>query len=116
MGEYSATLFCSFVANVTGIKFYEGHLHLQSVMRVLFEREFSNPHDSNAILVKLVLPEDCVILGHLERRVSSTIAPLMDRNLAGFIMRGCVSIESAWCSTLILGRYYICGWYALEFR
>ena len=39
-----------------GIKFYKGHLHLRSVMRVLFEREFSNPHDSNAILVKLVLP------------------------------------------------------------
>ena len=73
----AATLFCSFVTNVTGIKFYEGHLHLRSVTRVLFEREFSNPHDSNAILVKLVLPEDCVILGHLERRVSSIIAPLM---------------------------------------
>ena len=56
MGEYSATLCCSFVANVDGIKFYEGHLHLRSVMRVLFEREFSKPHDSNAILVKLVLP------------------------------------------------------------
>ena len=26
------------------------------VMRVLFERELSNPHDSNGILVKLVLP------------------------------------------------------------
>ena len=32
------------------------HLHLRSVKHVLFEREFSNPHDSNAILVKLVLP------------------------------------------------------------
>ena len=66
-------------------------------MHIQFEREFSNPHDNNAILVKLVLPEDCVILGHLERCGSSTIAPL---NLAGFIMHGCVSVESAWCSTL----------------
>ena len=45
------------------------------------------------ILVKLVVPEDYVILGHLERRASSTVAPLMDRNLARFIMRGCISIE-----------------------
>ena len=51
-----AVLFQSFIANVDGIKFYEGHLHLRSVMRVLFERELSNPHDSNGILVKLVLP------------------------------------------------------------
>ena len=42
-----AVLFQSFIANVDGIKFYEGHLHLRSVMRVLFERELSNPHDSN---------------------------------------------------------------------
>ena len=57
-GGYSATLCCSFVANVDGIKFYEGHLHLRSIMRVLFEREFSNPYDSNAILVRLVLPTE----------------------------------------------------------
>ena len=39
MGEYSATLFCSFVANVKGIKFYEGHIHLQSLTPV-FVAEF----------------------------------------------------------------------------
>ena len=36
MIEYSSTLFCSLEANVTGIKFYEGLVYLQSLCRVEF--------------------------------------------------------------------------------
>ena len=36
MNKYSSTLFCSLEANVTGIKFYEGLVHLQSLCRVEF--------------------------------------------------------------------------------
>jgi len=47
MVEYSTSLFCSLKASVTGIKFYEGQVHLQSLMYVEFEREFGNPYDSH---------------------------------------------------------------------
>ena len=54
MIEYSSTLFCSLEANVTGIKFYEGLVHLQSLCRVEF--------------VIRVLPEKRVVLGHVEKQ------------------------------------------------
>ena len=50
-----------------------------------FERDFACLHDCNAVFVKF---EDGVVLGHLEQHVSAAIAPLMDRNIPGFIIRG----------------------------
>ena len=62
MIEYSSTLFCSLEANVTGIKFYEGLVHLQSLCRVEF--------------VIRVLPEKRVVLGHVEKRVGAATISL----------------------------------------
>ena len=42
---------------ITGIKFYEGLDHLQSLCRVEFERDYSCLQDKNAIFVIRVLPE-----------------------------------------------------------
>lgn len=60
MAEYSASLFCSLKASVTGIKFYEGRVHLRSLMCVEFEQEFGNPYDRHAVLVKL---SSCIAAG-----------------------------------------------------
>ena len=90
MAEYSTTLFCSFEANVEGIKFYEGHLRLQSLMRVVLVRDLGNTHDCSAVAVKLVRPYGNALLGHLERHVAAAIASLMDRHLTGLIICGFV--------------------------
>ena len=62
MIEYSSSLFCSLEANVTGIKFYEGLVHLQSLCRVEF--------------VIRVLPEKRVVLGHVEKRIGAATISL----------------------------------------
>ena len=67
MIEYSSTLFCSLEENVTGIKFYEGLVHLQSLCRVEFERDY---------FVIRVLPEKRVVLGHVEKRVGAATISL----------------------------------------
>ena len=76
MIEYSSTLFCSLEVNVTGIKFYEGLVHLQSLCRVEFERDYSCLQDKNAIFVIRVLPEKRVVLGHVEKRVGAATISL----------------------------------------
>ena len=70
MAEYSSTLFCSFEANVVGLKFYEGHLHLQCLMRVVLMRDFGNTHDCSAVAVKFAPLYGNVLLGHLERHMT----------------------------------------------
>ena len=80
-------LFCSFSANVTGIKFYNAWRDLHSMMRVTFRREYHNIHDSNAIVV---LTYDNKELGHLERPVAAAVAPLYDSQLPGFRIVGYV--------------------------
>ena len=64
---------------------YPGVGELQSLKPIKFERDRSCVQDSNAILVKF---ENGLILGHLEQHISAAIAPLMDRNSSGFIIRG----------------------------
>ena len=81
---------CSFEANVVGIKFYEGHLRLQSLMRVVLVRNLGNTHDCSTVAVKLAPPYGNALLGRLERHVAAAIASLMDRHLAGLIIRGFV--------------------------
>ena len=82
MVEYSTTLSCSIEANVMGIKFYEGYLHLKPLQRVELVREFRNPHDRSAVAVRLLLPHGSVMLGHLEQHVAAVISSLMDENAA----------------------------------
>ena len=76
MIEYSSTLFCSLEANVTGIKFYEGLVHLQSLCRVEFERDYSCLQDKYEIFVIRVIPEKRVVLGHVEKRVGAATISL----------------------------------------
>ena len=45
--------YCSFTANIMGIKFYEGLAKLHSMMNVQVKRESGNVHDANAIVVQL---------------------------------------------------------------
>ena len=47
----------------------EGCVYLQSQTHVQFEWEFSNLQDNNAILVKLILTEDCVVYTESPREV-----------------------------------------------
>ena len=63
--------------------FYEGHVQLQSLMRVQFEHKSSNPYDRNAIVVKF---DDHTVLGHLERRIAAAIALLMGISLPGLVI------------------------------
>ena len=79
--------FCSFLANVMGIKFYDAWWNLHSMMRVTFRREYDNIHDNNVITV---LTYDNKELGHLERPVAAAIAPLHDLQLPGFRIVGYV--------------------------
>ena len=74
-------LFCSFSANVTGIKFYDAWRDLHSMMRVTFRREYHNIHDSIY---------DNKELGHLERPVVAAIASLYGSQLPGFRIVGYV--------------------------
>ena len=83
--EYSS-LFCSFAANVTGIKFYPGRRQLHSMMQVAFEREPENVYDPNSIVV--LTSDTNAKLGHLERSVAIALAPLLDLHLPGFRIIG----------------------------
>ena len=49
MTELSSTLFCSILANVMGIMFYDGLPHLKSLQHVQLERDRSSFQDTNAI-------------------------------------------------------------------
>ena len=91
-------LFCSFSANVTGIKFYDGWRDLHSMMRVTFRREYDNIHDNNAIVVLTYDMYDNKELGHLERPVAAAIAPLHDLQLPGFRIVGYVQ----YCQTICM--------------
>ena len=81
--EY-AVEYCSFTAKVMGIKFYTGLGKLHSMMNVRIKREFGNVHDANAILVQLKSGE---MLGHLEQKHASVLAPIMDSHLPGLVIK-----------------------------
>lgn len=58
--------YCSFTANVCGIKFYSGLQELHPMMHVRLIREPSNHVDSNAVIVKT---RNGRTLGHVERKL-----------------------------------------------
>lgn len=76
--------YCSCSVLVNGIKFYNGLAKLHTMMNVYLKREPSNVHDSNSILVMLKSGE---ILGHLEKKYASVLAPVMDSNLPGLVVK-----------------------------
>ena len=71
---------CFVCCDVTGIKFYGGLRELNALIHVRLCRE-TNPKD------------DCAIqdleknLGHVERRVAALLAPIMDAELAGLVLK-----------------------------
>lgn len=75
--------YCSCLAMVNGVKFYNGLASLHTMMDVHLKREPSNVHDANAILVMLKSGE---ILGHLEK-YATILAPVMDSNLPGLVVK-----------------------------
>ena len=88
-------LFCSFSANVTGIKFYNAWRDLRSMMRVTFRREY----DENNVIV--ILTYDTKELGHLERSVAAAIAPLHNSTTRYVIYacakrKPCVNSQGSW--------------------
>ena len=84
--EYAqdAEEYCSCSAMVNGVKFYNGLASLHTMMDVHLKREPSNAHDANAILVKLKSGE---ILGHLEEKYATVLAPVIDSNLPGLVVK-----------------------------
>ena len=75
-------LYCSFSANVVGIKFYPGIKYLKSIVPVYLCREPDNIHDSDAVMAYIDIGESrssmpTIALGHLEKNVASVIAPMM---------------------------------------
>ena len=54
------------------------------MMNVRLRREPGNVYDANAILVHLKSGE---ILGHLEKRYAHVLAPIMDSNLSGLVIK-----------------------------
>ena len=69
-------LFCSFGANVTGIKFYSGWHQLHPMMQVAFARGPENIYDKNSIVV--LTYDTKTEQGHLERLTAAGLAPLLD--------------------------------------
>ena len=67
--------YCSFHANVTGIKFYSGINELHPMMHARLGREELNPFDSKSVLVFTFSGN---VLGHLEKKTAAVIAPIMD--------------------------------------
>ena len=78
------------MANVSGIMFYDGLPHLKSLQHVQLERDRSSFQDTNAIsyyTAKPIFPDCTVVLGHLEKNIAAALAPMMDKNVAGLIIR-----------------------------
>ena len=55
-----------------------------SMMHAYLERKSCCPHDHNSIRVELKSGD---VLGHLESEIAAVLAPLMDRNIAGFAIK-----------------------------
>ena len=84
MAAEDAKEYCSCLAMVKGIKFYSGLANLHAMMNVRLKREPGNVYDSSAILVILKSGE---ILGHLEEKHAAVLAPVMDSNLPGLVVK-----------------------------
>ena len=54
------------------------------MMHAYLERESCSSHDHNSIRVEL---KSGGVLGHLESEIAAVLAPLMDRNIAGFAIK-----------------------------
>ena len=67
-----------------GIKFYPGASKMCSMMHTYLERESCSLHDHNSIRVELKFGD---VLGHLESEIAPVLAPFMDRNIAGFLIK-----------------------------
>jgi SWI/SNF-related matrix-associated actin-dependent regulator of chromatin subfamily A3 len=65
------------IANIVGLRYYTGTVSGREL--VVLSRQPLNPYDSNAIAV---LNMRSAQVGHLERSVAATLAPLLDSHLA----------------------------------
>ena len=83
MNSKESRLYCSFQANITGIKFYPGYHCLKSCVPVRLHREPGNVHDGDAVMAYIESGSKYVELGHLEKDVAKVLAPMMD-SLSGF--------------------------------
>ena len=75
MNSKESRLYCSFQANVTGIKFYPGYHCLKSCVPVHLHREPGNVHDGDAIMAYIESGSKYVALGHIEKKVAKVIGP-----------------------------------------
>lgn len=76
-GASEAHLIGFIVANIVGLRHYTGTVSGREL--VVLSRQPLNPYDSNAIAV---LNMRSAQVGHLERTVAATLAPLLDSHLA----------------------------------
>ena len=76
--------YCSVTTNVMGVRFYKGIEKLQTMQNVRLRREHGNPHDPHSVLVVLKSGEE---LGHLDSTVAAVLAPVMDSNVHGLLIK-----------------------------
>ena len=77
--------YCSIEANIVGVKFYPGIYEIAPMLRVRLVRELDNKHDKNSIVAQFL--DSGTMLGHLDRRTASVVAPIMDTLTTEFLIK-----------------------------